>query len=399
MLFNSIKRYKLMFLILVVVALVAAACTNTGGSESTTSAATAGGAEGETDGGEAAQDGGEADYVVDADTQSQINSAGSKGIIGLSYNTTEIPVVAAQQEANRLAAEAAGYDAIVFDARFDSAEQIASIRTMIQLGVKGIIVSAIDDRAIIPALQLAKDAGIPVVMEDGGVAHSPEAEGLIVGYVGADNFRAGELDGEYVANRLNGVGKIAVMGFRAISAAYERENGFNNVLKHYPGIEYVSYAEAVGVPAGLENMQDFMQRTPDLDAVYCINDPGCEGAYQALVAAGKEDEIFLVSNDADPLALEYMRESNGQTYAYTSAQWPQVMGKVAVENLVAAIEGNDDAFQWNVEIIGEPQYFPRFFVAPFPITIDTIDDYPEWTESVDYNDIDSTPPWVAPYEG
>jgi len=392
MLVNSMKRYKLVFLVLVF-ALVAASCNSTGSTETTTTAAAPGG----TDNTTATEPAAGANYKVDDSTQQQIDSAGSKGIIGLSYNTTEIPVVAAQQEANRLAAEAAGYDAIVFDARFDSAEQIASIRTMIQLGVKGIIISAIDDRAIIPALQLAKDAGIPVVMEDGGVAHSPEAEGLIVGYVGADNFRAGELDAEYLARRLDGKGKIAVMGFRAISAAYERENGFNNVLKHYPGIEYVSYAEAVGVPAGLKNMQDFMQRTPDLDAVYCINDPGCEGAYQALVAAGKQDRIFLVSNDADPLALDYMRESNGQTYAYTSAQWPQVMGKVAVENLIAAIEGNDDAFQWNVEIIGEPQYFPRFFVAPFPITIDTIDDYPAWTTAVDYRDIDSTPPWVSPY--
>jgi ribose transport system substrate-binding protein len=338
----------------------------------------------------------EKEYDLEADAQQQLDEAkeaGAKGVIALSYDTTEIPVVVAQQKANMETAEKYGYKAVLFDAHFDAAEQLNSFRTMIQQGVKGIVVSAIDDKAIIPALEMAKEAGIPVVMEDGGVANIPEAEGLTVSYVGADNYRAGELAGEYIAWRLKGEGKVAVMGYRTITAAYDRENGLINVLKHYPGIEMVAYGEAVGVPAGLENMQDFIQRVPDLSAVYCVNDPGCEGAYQAILAAGKEGQIFLAANDGDPLALEYMRESEGETYAYSSAQWPQVMGKIAMENLIAAIEGRDDDILNNVEIIGIPQYVPSFYVAPFPITIDTIDDYPDWTVAMDHRDIDSSPPW------
>ena len=256
-----------------------------------------------------------AEYVLEAGAQAEIEEAkkaGSKGVIALSYDTTEIPVVVAQQKANMETAEKYGYKAVLFDAHFDAAEQLNSFRTMIQQGVVGIVCSAIDDKAIIPALQLAKDAGIPVVMEDGGVANIPEAEGLTIGYVGADNYRAGELAGEYIAHRLKGQGKVAVMGFRTITAAYDRENGVMNVLKHYPGIEVVAYGEAAGVPAGLKNMQDFIQRVPDLNATYCVNDPGCEGAYQAVLAAGKQDQIFLAANDGDPLALDYMRESRAR---------------------------------------------------------------------------------------
>jgi ribose transport system substrate-binding protein len=336
------------------------------------------------------------EYKLEAGAQSQIEAAkkaGAKGVIALSYDTTEIPVVVAQQKANMEVAEKYGYKAILFDAHFDAAEQLNSFRTMIQQGVKGIICSAIDDKAIIPALKMAKEAGIPVVMEDGGVANVPEAKGLTVGYVGADNFRAGELAGEYIAWRLKGKGKVAVMGFRTITAAYERENGVMNVLKHYPGIQMVAYGEAAGVPAGLKNMQDFIQRVPDLNAVYCVNDPGGEGAYQAILAAGKQNQIFICGNDGDPLALKYLRESSGKTYAYSSAQWPQVMGKVAMENLVAAIEGRTKDIVANVTIIGTPQYFPLFYVAPFPITIDTVDKYPEWTVPVDYREINPNPPW------
>lgn len=322
-----------------------------------------------------------------------IGDAQGKGVIALSYDTTEIPVVAAQQKANMETAEKYGYKAVLFDAHFDAAEQINTFQTMIQQGVVGIVCSAIDDKGIIPALKMAKDAGIPVVMEDGGVAMVPEAKGLTIGYVGADNFRAGELAGEYIAWRLKGKGKVAVMGYRTITAAYERENGLMNVLKHYPGIELVAYAEAVGVPAGLKNMEDFIQRVPDLAAVYCCNDPGGEGAYQAILAAGKQDQIFICANDGDPLALKYIRESKGKTYAYSSAQWPQVMGKIAVENLVAAIEGRPKDIKANVQIIGAEQYFPLFYVAPFPITIDTVDDYPEWTTPVDYTDINPSPAW------
>jgi len=336
------------------------------------------------------------EYELESDAKEELDKAketGYKGVIALSYDTTEIPVVVAQQKANMETAEKYGYKAILFDAHFDAAEQLNSFQTMIQLGVKGIVCSAIDDKGIIPALKLAEKAGIPVVMEDGGVANIPEAKGLTIGYVGADNFRAGELAGEYIAWRLKGKGKIGVMGYRTITAAYERENGLMNVLRHYPGIEAVAYGEAVGVPAGLQNMQDFIQRVPDLAAVYCCNDPGGEGAYQAILAAGKQDQIFICANDGDPLALQYIKESNGKTYAYSSAQWPQVMGKVAMENLIAAIEGRDKDIVANVEIIGTEQYFPLFYVAPFPITIDTLNDYPEWTVPMDFRDIDASPPW------
>jgi ribose transport system substrate-binding protein len=322
-----------------------------------------------------------------------VNAADDKGIIALSYDTTEIPVVAAQQKANAETAAKYGYKAVLFDAHFDAAQQLNSFQTMVQQGVKGIICSAIDDRAIIPALQIAKNAGIPVIMEDGGVAMIPEAKGLTGGYVGADNFRAGELDGEYIAWRLKGKGKLAVMGFRAISAAYERENGLMNVLKHYPGIQFVAYAEAATVPAGLKNMEDFIQRVPDLDAVYCVNDPGGEGAYQAILAARKQDQIFICANDGDPLALKYIRESKGKTFAYSSAQWPQVMGKIAMENLIALIEKRPKDVKSNVEIIGTKLLWPLFYVAPFPITVDNVDKYPAWTVPVDYKDIDATPPW------
>ena len=69
------------------------------------------------------------------------------------------------------------------------------------------------------------------------------------------------------------------------------------------------------------------------------------------------------------------------------------MGVIAVENLIAAIEKRPDDILSNVEVIGLKQYFPNFFVAPFPITIDSIDQYPAWTDPVDYKKINPNPPW------
>lgn len=316
-----------------------------------------------------------------------------KGVIAVLSNTADIPVVNAQRISNERTAALNGYETITLISDWDMATQADQFETVIELGVDGIIISVIDEKAIIPSLILAKEAGIPVVTQDGGALDVPENKGLCASFVAADNFRAGEMAAEYMVMRLQGEGKVLLSGLEMVEPARQRTNGVMNVLKHYPGIEVAAYAEGASVPAGLEAMEDWLQRVPDADAVYAVNDPFGIGAYQAIVAAGKQDDIFICGNDADPQAIEFIKETQGKTYAYTSAQFPQIMGTVACENLIAVIEGRDGDIVQNVDDQGIEHAWPLFLIAPFPVSIETVDSWPGYDVIVDYKDVSPKPAW------
>jgi ribose transport system substrate-binding protein len=316
-----------------------------------------------------------------------------KGLIALISNTADIPIVNAQRANNERVAALSGYETITFIADWDMSTQADQIETAIELGVDGMVISVIDEKAIIPSLIACKEAGIPIVTQDGGALDSPDTDGLAVCHVAADNFRAGEMAGEYIAWRLQGEGKVLLSGFESIEPGRLRTNGVMNVLKLYPNIEIVDYAEGGSVPAGLEAMENWLQAHPDADAVYAVNDPFGEGCYQAIIAAGKEDQMFIAGNDGDPQALEYMVESEGNTYAYTSAQWPQIMGVVSMENLIAYIEGREGDILANVEEQGVHHSWPIFLVPPYPISIETINSWPGWDVVIDWTDISPKPAW------
>ncbi|MEN9063326.1 substrate-binding domain-containing protein [Ponticoccus litoralis] len=85
------------------------------------------------------------------------------------------------------AAEAAGVNLVIFNANNDSAAQNSAIETYIQEGVAGLAVVAIDVNGIMPAVEQADAAGIPVVAID---AILPEG-GPQKAQIGVDNAKAG----------------------------------------------------------------------------------------------------------------------------------------------------------------------------------------------------------------
>jgi ribose transport system substrate-binding protein len=336
------------------------------------------------------------DYELDEKTAVEVETGlkgDYKGVLAISWGTTGgIPVVDFQQKTSVRTAEKLGYKGVIYDSHWDTAEQINQIQTMIQQGISGVVLAPNDGVGILPGARMLKEAGIPVVCEDSGLSLVEEAKGLCQSYVTSDNFRAGEYCGEYIAWQLNGKGKVAVIGFRKAPAGYERENGVMNVLRHYPDIEIVAYAEGGSVEAGMKAAEDFIQRAPDLAAVYAINDPSGVGVYNVLKAVGKTDQVIIAGNDGDPLAQELIKTSNG-TFGYSSAQYPQIMGRIAVENLIAIIEDRPKDIQENVEIIATDLMWPTLYIPPFPMTIETVDDYPDWSKDLSMEDIDPTPIW------
>ena len=301
-----------------------------------------------------------------AETQ---RSENAKGRIGLLWNTLQIQACVAQLEAAQSRVSEHGYEFIVYDANLDIAKQLDGMENMIQQKVDAIVVIPVDSRGIISAIKKANFAGIPVVTQD------VNAEGgEVYNYIGTDNYRAGELTGEYLVWRLKGRGKIVLLHYNRVSSAYERWNGLMNVIKHYTHIEILASQEAMTIELGMDIMSHFLQAHSDLDAVWAVNDPSGLGALRAVKAAGRDRDLFIVAIDGDPEAVKEIK--SGGAYAMTVAQFPVELSNNAVDAAVAAIEGGK-ALE-NVQIIGRPSPMPHYYTPVLPITIENVDQYLGW---------------------
>ena len=148
-------------------------------------------------------------------------SSDAQGLIGIAHNSIQIEVCAVMLESYKKYIAEAGYAAEVVNCELNLERQLEDFDELIANQVDAIIMMASDSQGILPALQKAKEASIPVIAVD----ILPEGEGrsLITGYVSTDNFRAGEIAGEYITWKLQGRGQVALLEYSEISAGINDE--------------------------------------------------------------------------------------------------------------------------------------------------------------------------------
>lgn len=234
------------------------------------------------------------------------------------------------------AAEAAGDELVIFNANNDPSAQNSAIETYIQQGVAGIIVVAIDVNGIMPAVQQAADAGIPVVAVDAVLPEGPQAA-----QVGVNNKSAGADMGafflDYLASDMDGAAKIGVVG--ALNSAIQniRQDGF---------VETISGAEGV-VDAGVvdgQNVQDLaltaaenmITANPDLTALYATGEPALLGAVAAVESQGKQSDVKIFGWDLTAQAIHGIDEGY---VAAVIQQDPAGMGAAAFDALATLNAG------------------------------------------------------------
>ena len=124
-----------------------------------------------------------------------------------------------------------------FAAAYDSDErQIEQIDSLVKSGIDLLIVAPNQVATISPAIDLAFDQGIPVI-----VFERKTNSQKFTAFISADNYEMGRVMGDYVVSRLKGRGRILeIKGLAGSSPAIERHNGFMEALKSAPGIEVVA---------------------------------------------------------------------------------------------------------------------------------------------------------------
>lgn len=212
-------------------------------------------------------------------------------------------------------------------------QQVAIIEDEILKKVSALVVAPAGASEVIPILNKAKAAGIPVVLMD---TEAPWPDR--VSFVGLDNRLGGRLVGQYIARALDGKGKVAVIrGILGISTHEDRIAGFRETVGQAPDIELVAIQPANSERAlGMTVMENLLTAYPDLRAVFATNDQMALGAMEALAARRLLGRIVLVGFDATTEAVRAVRA--GQLHA-TVAGHGFEMGRQAVIAAVKALRG------------------------------------------------------------
>jgi len=182
---------------------------------------------------------------------------------------------------------------------------------------------------LVPVIEAAVAAGIPVATFDRRAFNQDST----IFHVGADDIFGGRLALEYVAAKLDGVGKIVhILGELGSSPAINREIGIKEQIAHYPGLEIVFEQSGRFSPdEGLRVMEDAITATAgDFDAVICANDDSALGAIQAMIDAGIDfDDVIVVGYDGVPGGLNALKA--GELDA--TIQYPVEMARLAMQQL------------------------------------------------------------------
>ena len=222
----------------------------------------------------------------------------------------------------------------------DHESQVTAIETCIASGAKGILLTASDTKAIVPAVQQAREAGVLVIALDTPLEPIDSADATFA----TDNFEAGRLIGAWAAATLGDAAadaKIAMFDLNESqpSVGVLRDQGFltgfgidvKDVKKW--GDEDDPRIIGNEVTAGNEEggrtaMENLLLKDPDINVVYTINEPAAAGAYETLKSFGKEEGVLIVSVDGGCPGVQNVAEG---VIGATSQQYPLLMASLGIE--------------------------------------------------------------------
>ena len=263
----------------------------------------------------------------------------SKGTIGVSLLTLDNPFFKVIGDNITAEGKRRGYETIVVSGDKDVAKQGNQIKDFIVKKVSAIVLSPCDSKSIIPVIQEANAAGIPVFTVD---IPCNEPGVKIVTQIATDNYGGGKEAGQAMIEALGEAGgKIAVLHFKQAESCLLRVKGFREVIAAHNAsgkakITIATELESGGAKdVGYKAAEDALQAHPDLRGIFAINDPAALGARGALEKAGKT-QVLIVGFDGQPEGKQAIKD--GKIYA-DPIQFPDKMGVRIVDAIVRHSKG------------------------------------------------------------
>jgi ribose transport system substrate-binding protein len=275
--------------------------------------------------------------VVVLGAASALAQTTAKTKVAVVVSTLNNPWFVVLAESAKARAIELGYDATVFDSQNDTAKEASHFENLIAGGYRAVLFNPTDADGSVANVLKAKKAGVPVFCIDREINSTNAATVQML----SDNYSGCVALGQYFVKTVGKEGKYAeLLGLVGDNNTWNRSKGFHSVVDRYPGLKLVAQQTAEFDRAkALEVMESILQKNPDINAVFCGNDAMAMGAYQALVSAGKADQVKVFGFDGADDVVKLIAEKK---IAATGMQFPKVMAQKAAEYADQYLKGKRD---------------------------------------------------------
>ena len=258
-----------------------------------------------------------------------------KWVIGGSLMNTQEPFYLDLEQGWRDAAKDLGVDVIITSAEGDLAAQIAQAEDFIVKKVDAMILIPADSAGIVPAVEKANKAGIPVFTADNNADG-----GKIESFIASNNYQGGVLAAEWLAKAIGEEGEVVVLGHPSITSNFQRMQGFKETMaKKYPKVKIVQELETQFTrDDAIKKTEDMLVTYPNLKGIFGATggDAGL-GALSAVQAAGRKG-IKIVNFDAIPESRKVIYDGS-DILGGDAAQFPYDIGYDSMKAAIASLRG------------------------------------------------------------
>lgn len=271
-------------------------------------------------------------------TFSSCRDSGSKrASIAIVISTLNNPWFVVLKDAAKQRCEELGYTATVFDSQNSTDREASHFENIIAGGYAAILFNPTDADGSVSNVRRAAAAKIPVFCIDREINASDAATSQIL----SDSYSGCVALGQYFVEQVGEKGEYAeLLGLVGDNNTHNRSKGFHSVVDRYPELEMVAQQSAdFDRATGMQVMETVLQAHPDIKAVFCGNDAMAMGAYQAISAAGKGDQIKVFGFDGAEDVLRLIAENK---ITATGMQFPKTMARTAAEYADQWLKGKRD---------------------------------------------------------
>ena len=254
--------------------------------------------------------------------------------IGATYMTMNNPFYSVIDEELRLMIESRGDILLTRDPALDQDKQNDQIHELLAGGIDLLVINPVDFQQIRPALEEARDAGVPVVIVDSQVSDPA----LVACTIASDNYGAGVLCAEHLI-RTRDSARIALLEHPTAQSALDRIQGFCDTIADYPQYQIAGRASSDGqLELAMPALDSLLDADPDIDVVMALNDPTALGAMAALEERQLLDRTLVYGVDGAPEAKNMIFEG---VMTATVAQSPIQIGQTTAQVIYQILSGEN----------------------------------------------------------
>jgi ABC-type sugar transport system substrate-binding protein len=255
------------------------------------------------------------------------SAASAKPKVAILWCTMQAPAVQAAAKAADAKAKELGVDLIVMDGQLNAQLQSDQISNAITQGCQTIILNPVDATSVIPACQIAKNAGKTLIVV--GMALDVSADPLVDSFVGGDDYEVGKSCGRMLMEAMPSGGQVAIVeGAAGSDPQIKRTAGFEEITAGSNLNIVGKQNSAWSTEEAMSITEDFLVSYPNLKGIFVHDDSMAAGVVEAVKAAGKIGQIQIVSYNGNKIGVAAVKA--GEIYG-TAQQDVDYLGTQAIQ--------------------------------------------------------------------